>query len=71
MPMKPHVQLHTAVGDDDGVNRYEVVIRIKMRVIDKYLDFTAYYPSTGRPLVTIQGDHEPINVVSAFEPGTA
>lgn len=71
MPIKAHLELYTAADEEDGEDRYEPVVRIKMRVIDKFLDFTAYYPSKGPPLVTIQGVHEHLNLVSAFRPGTA
>ncbi|KAF2853307.1 hypothetical protein T440DRAFT_549037 [Plenodomus tracheiphilus IPT5] len=70
IPIMPYLQMHTADGADDGQDRYEVVIRIKMKIIDKHLNFTAYYPASGVPQVTIQGVHEHLNVVSAFQPGT-
>ncbi|KAI8935379.1 hypothetical protein NX059_007962 [Plenodomus lindquistii] len=70
MPIKPYLKLQTADDDGDGQDRYEPVVRIEMKIIDKYLDFTAYYPAEGVPKVSIRGVHEHINVISAFKPGT-
>ena len=70
LPIKQHVQLYNPKDRDDGEQRYEVTVLFKMRLIDKYLDFTAYWPAGDQPQVTIKGCHKHLNVVSAFKPGT-
>ncbi|CBY00364.1 hypothetical protein IAQ61_011296 [Plenodomus lingam] len=70
MPIRPYLQLLKANGADEGQDRYEPTIKIKMKIIDKHLDFVAYYPAEGHPQITIQGVHEHFSVISWFEPGT-
>lgn len=71
MPIKEHIKLHVPEDEADGEERYECTILFKMRLIDKYLDFTAYWPATGEHRVTIKGCHKHLNVISAFGTGTA
>ncbi|KAF1845331.1 uncharacterized protein K460DRAFT_416606 [Cucurbitaria berberidis CBS 394.84] len=71
MPLKEHIELYVPKNGEDGEERFECKILIKMKLIDKHLDFTAYWPADGPHLITIKGCHKHINVVSAFASGTA
>ncbi|CAO2655819.1 Nn.00g046220.m01.CDS01 [Neocucurbitaria sp. VM-36] len=70
-PIKEHIELYVPKDEDDGAERYECTILIKMKLIDSHLEFTAYWPATGLHQITIKGRHNHMNVVSAFNPGTA
>ena len=69
--IKEHVELQTAEDEEDGQDRYEINVRFEMRVIDKHVDFYAYWPAEGQPQVTVTGVHQHVNLISAFKPGTA
>jgi hypothetical protein len=69
--LKDLVQMHTPVDDEDGSERFEVTLRIHMRVIDRYVEFAAYWPAGDANAEPIQGSQKGFDISSAFRPGTA
>ncbi len=70
-PIRQQLTLIIAEDEEDGEDHYDVNVELQMRLIDKHLYFTAYWPSKVNAQFTIQGEHKHINVISAFRPGTA
>ncbi|KAF2025869.1 hypothetical protein EK21DRAFT_103649 [Setomelanomma holmii] len=50
---------------------YEVVLRIELLVIDRNLQFTAYWPANSENATAIQGSQTSFDMSTAFKPGTA
>ncbi|KAL6707707.1 hypothetical protein ACN47E_003828 [Coniothyrium glycines] len=68
--MKRHSTL--IMGEEDGQRRYEVNLRLKMKVTDNYLGFTAFLiDEEGQILEEVQGYHKPISVVGVLPSGAA
>jgi hypothetical protein len=56
---------------DDEDNYIEVNIRIRLTIIDRNLEFTAYWPADDpEGAQVVRGSQMLLNVVSAFRPGT-
>jgi hypothetical protein len=56
---------------DEGSERYDVTIRVAMKVIDRHLEFIAYWPADDKNAAAIQGSQMAFDITSAFKPGTA
>jgi hypothetical protein len=65
------MKMYVPPDSDHGFERYEVTLRIQMKVIDRYLEFTAYWPADSDDAVAIQGSQASFDLSSAFKPGTA
>jgi hypothetical protein len=56
---------------DHGSEHYEVTLLIRMKVIDRHLEFMAYWPANDENAAAIQGSQTSFDLSSAFKPGTA
>jgi|TARA_R110002003_G_scaffold70_3_gene6316 hypothetical protein len=69
--LKTRIQMFVPPDTDHGEERYEATLRIEMTVIDRHLEFTAYWPTNDKEAIAIQGSQASFDVSSAFKPGTA
>ncbi|KAF1911303.1 hypothetical protein BDU57DRAFT_507169 [Ampelomyces quisqualis] len=69
--LKDRIQMYVALDSEHGSDRYEVVLLIKMKVIDRHFEFTAYWPADDENAAAIQGVQSASDLSSAFRPGTA
>lgn len=56
---------------DDGSKHYEVMLRIVLTVIDRHLEFAAYWPADDKDAAPVQGSQKRFGMTTAFRPGTA
>jgi hypothetical protein len=69
--LKDEIRRQSPEEFDNEENYIEVNIRIRLKIIDRNLDFTAYWPADDPDNAkVIRGSHKLMNVVSAFKPGT-
>jgi hypothetical protein len=69
--LKTRIQMFVPPDTDHGEERYEATLRIEMTVIDRHLEFTAYWPTNDKEAIAIRGSQVSFDVSSAFKPGTA
>jgi hypothetical protein len=55
---------------DESFDRYEITLRIRMTVIDRHMEFAAYWPAEDEGAAAIQGSQSTFDMSSAFKPGT-
>jgi hypothetical protein len=65
------MKMYVPSDTDHGSERYEVTLRIQMKVIDRHMEFTAYWPADDDDAVAIQGSQASFDLSSAFSPGTS
>jgi len=63
--------MYVPPNTDHGPERYDVEIRITLKVIDRHLEFTAYWPADDENAAAIQGSQSVFDITSAFKPGVA
>jgi len=56
---------------EEGSERYDVTIRVVFKVIDRHLEFAAYWPSDDENSIAIQGSQVGFDITLAFEPRVA
>ena len=69
--LKDRIQMYVPPDTDHGAERYNVTIRVVMKVIDRHLEFVAYWPADDENAAVIQGSQMSFDLTSAFKPGTA
>jgi hypothetical protein len=69
--LKDRIQLYIPPDNDHGYHRYEVTIKIKLKVIDRHLEFTAYWPPDDENAAAIQGSQAGFDLSAVFPAGTA
>jgi hypothetical protein len=57
--------------NENGSDHFQVTLRIHMRVIDRHLEFAAYWPANDANGEAIRGSQKCFDISSAFKPGTA
>jgi hypothetical protein len=56
---------------EEGSERFEVTLRIRLTVIGRHMEFAAYWPANKKNAVAVQGSQKAFDISAAFEPGTA
>jgi hypothetical protein len=69
--LKDRMEMYTAVDEEDGSDRFEMTLRICLRIIDRHMQFAAYWPANDANAPAIQGNLMGLDISSAFKPGTA
>jgi hypothetical protein len=69
--LKDRIQIYVPPDAEHGFERYEVMLRIRMKVIDRHLEFVAYWPDNDEDAATIYGSQTVFDLSSTFKPGTA
>jgi hypothetical protein len=69
--LQDHIELYTPPDDNDGWERYEVTLRIRIQVIDRHLEFTAYWPDDDANAAPIRGTQTCFDLSAVFKPDTA
>jgi hypothetical protein len=69
--LKDQMQMHIPDDGDDGSERYEVVLRIELKVIDRHMEFTAFWPHDDKNAQAIPGSQASFDMASTFKLGTA
>jgi hypothetical protein len=55
----------------NGVDWYEVKLRVEVTLIDRHIDFVAYWPPDDEDAAAIRGRQTGFDLSSVFRPGTA
>jgi hypothetical protein len=69
--LKNRIKMYVPPDAEQGSERYEVTLRIRVKVIDRHLEFVAYWPDNDENAATIYGSQTIFDLSSAFKPGTA
>jgi hypothetical protein len=69
--LQDQMEMYIAVDEEDGYDRFEVTLRICLRIIDRHMHFAAYWPANDTNAQAIQGNLKSLDISSAFKPGTA
>jgi hypothetical protein len=55
---------------DRSFDRCEVTLRTRMTIIDRHMEFAAFWPSDDEGAAAIRGSQTTFDMSSAFKPGT-
>ncbi|KAH7396896.1 hypothetical protein DE146DRAFT_57787 [Phaeosphaeria sp. MPI-PUGE-AT-0046c] len=69
--LKDRVTKQTPAHDQDGVERYEITLRVQLKVIGRNMEFTAYWPVGEEDAEVIPGSQKSFDMTSVFPPGAA
>jgi hypothetical protein len=69
--LQDRMEMYIAADEEDGYDRFEVTLRICLRIIDRHMQFAAYWPANDTNAQAIQGSLKSLDISSAFKPGTA
>ncbi|KAH4006322.1 hypothetical protein HBI56_024010 [Parastagonospora nodorum] len=68
--LQDRMKLYIPPDAEEGSERYEVTLLVRMKVIDRHLEFTAYWPADDDNAAAIPGSQTCFDLSAAFEPGT-
>jgi len=64
------MKLYIPPDAEEGSERYEVTLLVRMKVIDRHLEFTAHWPADDKNATAIPGSQTCFELSAAFKPGT-